>query len=558
MESLQKRNMERWLFISLTVLTAVGAVRADFAFGPPQNLGLAVNSSSAEGAISVSADGLEMYFLSNRPAGLGYEDLWVSTRRDVDDPWGPPVNLGPPVNSSYRESYPSVSADGLTLYFSDYFYGPDRPGGVGGHDLWTATRTSHIDSWEEPTNMGAVINSPADEEAPTISHDGLTLIFSSERPGTRGFDDLWTCTRPTTQDPWSQPVNLGPVVNSNSYELNGELSSDGLVLFFESDRPGGLGGYDIWMTRRKSRHDSWAPPVNLGPPVNTVGEDGLGTVSADGKTLYFAGDRPGGWGSWDMWQIEILPIVDFNGDGSLDGGDLLVMAENWGTSEQLCDIGPMPWGDGIVDVEDLKILAEHLFEEVDDPTLIAHWPLDEVQGDIAYNDASDCDGTLIGGPIWQSEGGMMGGALQFDGIDDYVSTDPALYKVGDKFSVVGWIKGGAVGQVILSQKGAANWLCIDMSAGTLMTELTMAGRNGRALGSETVITDGKWHRIGFVWDGSCRRLYVDGVTVAEDTHDNLDISSNGLHFGTGENMEPGSFFSGLIDEVRIYSRAVSP
>ena len=91
-----------------------------------------------------------------------------------------------------------------------------------------------------------------------------------------------------------------------------------------------------------------------------------------------------------------------------------------------------------------------------------------------------------------------------------------------------------------------------------MTELTMTGRNGSSLGSEAVITDGNWHRIGFIWDGSYRRLYVDGVIVAEDVQDNLDISVNGLYFGTGKTMEPGTFFSGLIDEIRIYNRAISP
>jgi hypothetical protein len=91
-----------------------------------------------------------------------------------------------------------------------------------------------------------------------------------------------------------------------------------------------------------------------------------------------------------------------------------------------------------------------------------------------------------------------------------------------------------------------------------MTELTASGRNGRSLGSEAIITDGHWHRIGFVWDGSYRTLYVDGIVVAEDTQDNLDISVNGLYFGTGKAMESNTFFSGLIDDIRIYNRAVSP
>jgi len=91
-----------------------------------------------------------------------------------------------------------------------------------------------------------------------------------------------------------------------------------------------------------------------------------------------------------------------------------------------------------------------------------------------------------------------------------------------------------------------------------MTELTNAGRSGDPLLSETTITDGQWHRIGLVWDGSNRTLYVDGVAVAQDMQNGLESPSNGLYIGTGNAMAPGTFFSGLIDDVRIYSRVVTP
>jgi len=218
----------------------------------------------------------------------------------------------------------------------------------------------------------------------------------------------------------------------------------------------------------------------------------------------------------------------------------------------------MPWGDGIVDVQDLIVLAEHLFEEVKDPTLIAHWALDETEGDIASDSANDNDGTVYGEPAWQPEGGMVDGALQLDGIDDYVSTPFVLNPADGKFSVLVWIQGGAPGQVVLSQIGGANWLLADPVAGNLMTELKGSGRGAAELLSQTVITDGNWHRIGLVWDGSHRTLYVDDIVVAEDTQDGLEGSENGLYIGTGKAMEPGSFWSGLIDDVRIYNRVVIP
>ena len=91
-----------------------------------------------------------------------------------------------------------------------------------------------------------------------------------------------------------------------------------------------------------------------------------------------------------------------------------------------------------------------------------------------------------------------------------------------------------------------------------LTELISAGRAATLLQSQAVTTDGNWHRIGSVWDGLCRTLYVDGVAVAEDAQDGLKNAGNGLYIGTGKAMAPGTYFSGLIDDVRIYNRAVSP
>lgn len=123
---------------------------------------------------------------------------------------------------------------------------------------------------------------------------------------------------------------------------------------------------------------------------------------ADGRWLYFSDAwwnssqdvRPGGYGIDDLWKAPIIPIVEFNGDGIVDSADMCIMIDHWGTNNKLCDIGPMPWGDGIVDIEDLRILAEYLFEGISDPTLVAHWALDEAEGATAYDTAADCDGTL--------------------------------------------------------------------------------------------------------------------------------------------------------------------
>ena len=305
--------------------------------------------------------------------------------------------------------------------------------------------------------------------------------------------------------------------------------------------------------------DIWTKGLDI--PVTTAG---LTTNVVDGKIYVMGGaTAPHDNENWILTSAvyESDIIVDFNGDGIVDVKDVVILTDHWGENYSLCDIGPTPLGDGIVDVEDLKVLAEHLFEEVDDPTLIAHWPLDEVQSAIAYNGAADCDGTLMGGPVWQPDGGMVAGALQFDGMDDYVSTDPVLNPSDGKFSVVAWIVGGAPGQAVLSQADGANWLCTDSVEGYLITELKASGRSAAGpLLSQTVITDGEWHRMALVWDGSCRHLYVDGVEVAKDTAplSALEDAYSGLYFGVGSTLAPGTFFSGLIDDMRIYNRAVKP
>jgi hypothetical protein len=243
------------------------------------------------------------------------------------------------------------------------------------------------------------------------------------------------------------------------------------------------------------------------------------------------------------------------------------MVDHWGEDYPLCDIGPMPWGDGIVDIEDMKVLAEYLFKAVSDPTLIAHWPLDEAQGSIAYDSSADCDGVLIGEPVWQPDGGVVAGALQLDGVDDYVSTDFVLNPADGKFSVFAWMKGGVPGQVIVSQERGMSWLMADPTDGALRTNLRtpeVTGRNTKPAGPPlicpTVVTDGDWHRIGFVWDGSCRHLYVDGAEVATDATplSELESAEGGLYFGVGSTLASGTFFSGLIDDIRIYNRAISP
>ena len=346
---------------------AAEVANADFTFGSPTNLGPTINSSSNDAGASISADGLTLFFDSDRPGGSGSSDLWVATRKAIDEDWGEPVNLGPIMNTVYEESDSSISADGLSLLFAS-----DHPGGSGDFDLWVARRNTTDQDWGVPLNLGPIVNSEYEDYGPGISADRLSLYFSSNRPGTYGGPDLWVTTRTTVNGDWGEPVNLGPTVNSSLWEARPKLSADGLTLFFGSNQLDGSDLCDIYMTTRETTQGAWGTPVKLGPSINSPDDEDWPCISTDGRTLLFESDRPGGSGAWDLWQVPVLPVVDFNGDGIVDCADMSIMVDHWHTDEPSCDIGPTPFGDGIVDIQDLIVLAEYLTKQVVDPNLVAH------------------------------------------------------------------------------------------------------------------------------------------------------------------------------------------
>jgi hypothetical protein len=356
-------NCHRKKVVLVGIVAAIvfggGNANADYIFGTPTSIGWGPSSSP-----SVSTDHLSLY-VTSFGFGFGDFDIWVHTRETIHDDWPDPVNLGPTINTTRSdEGHADISADGLTLFFVSR-----RPGGHGYADIWLTTRPTTDEPWSEPVNLGPTINGPYWDSGPSVSTDGLSLFFRSDRPGGYGDSDIWVSTRETINDPWSEPANLGPIVNSPSGDFAPDISSDGLKLLFDSGRPGGHGGRDIWLTRRTTIDAPWSEPVNLGPIVNTSPLDWRACISADDSILYFCSDRPGGVvGAWDLWQASVIPIVDFNGDGIVDCADMCIMVDHWGEYYPLCDIGPTPLGDGIVDVQDLTVLAEHLFEDMNDPT----------------------------------------------------------------------------------------------------------------------------------------------------------------------------------------------
>ena len=235
----------------------------DGSWGPRQHLGDTINTKFLEGAPSLTPDGRVMYFTSNRPGGGGGTDIWVSRRENPNDDfgWEAPEHLAcdfslkPGPNSASNDAAPWIFPEGqggmTTLYFDS-----NRPGGPGpfddpalahnGNDIWASTLQR--DGTFGPAALVANVNTPSPDRKPSISRNGLVMFLTSSRPGTLGLMDLWVSTRPMKSAPWSTPVNLGPVVNSTGNEAGPAISTNGKDLYFQSVRAGGFGAYDLYVT----------------------------------------------------------------------------------------------------------------------------------------------------------------------------------------------------------------------------------------------------------------------------------------------------------------------
>jgi hypothetical protein len=267
-------------------------------WSPPANLGPIVNTASADGCLFVSKDELALYLTSNRPGGYGGFDLYVSQRNSVSDPWGPPQNLGATVNSASNDICPRLTNDGHTMFLTS-----SRPGGCGGQDLYVSRRHDKRDNfgWAPPVNLGCTVNTAAEDFTSSfIEDDGgpAALYFSSTRPGGAGGSDIYVSV--LAGDGTFGPAAAVPELNTPSDDQRPTVRKDGLEIIFESTRPGSLAN-DLWVSTRPSQASPWSPPVHLGLTLNSASIEFAPTISFDRLTLYFVSDRPGGQGSLDIY-----------------------------------------------------------------------------------------------------------------------------------------------------------------------------------------------------------------------------------------------------------------
>jgi Tol biopolymer transport system component len=270
---------------ALIIFIAVTCAFADWQ--APVNLGSNVNSGDPDSDPALSEDGLTLYFCSKRGGGFGDYDIWSSVYSGGS--WQPANNLGGNINSATTEAEPGFyQSTNPELYFSS-----PREGTYGFADIWISWYISG--SWTTPSNAGPVINSVLSDGEPALIHGPTTMFFSSKRDGGYGGYDMYASIY---SGGWQTPVNLGAGVNTDANEYGPTVTADGETLYFGSDRAGGYGGYDLYVA---TFDGSWGGVENVGPVVNTSDVEAHPFISADGYDLYFTSNRPGGFGSTDIW-----------------------------------------------------------------------------------------------------------------------------------------------------------------------------------------------------------------------------------------------------------------
>ncbi len=287
-------------FLAMALLVAATGAAAKLGdWSAPVNLGPVVNSPFLDQGPAISPDGLALYFNSNRPGGLGGDDIWVARREKESDPWGTPFNLGAPVNTPFDERVPAFSRDARTLFLAS-----SHPDGFGVRDVWMSQRQDPDDDfgWGPLVNLGSNVNTAADEAGSALFEHGddAVLIFNSARPGPpgTGLFDLYVSVR--DDDGSFGPATLIAELSTPLVEARPTISRDGREIFFTRG-PTTAGPFDLWTATRENRRDPWSEATDLGPVVNSVANDVRPWLSRDARTLFFDSARAGGSGAADLW-----------------------------------------------------------------------------------------------------------------------------------------------------------------------------------------------------------------------------------------------------------------
>jgi tetratricopeptide (TPR) repeat protein len=268
----------------------------------PVNLGDSINTADDEYWPSITVDGQTLMFTRQISTGRSnpktQEDFYISHL--YNQKWAKAKNAGYPLNTSQNEGAQTLSSDGRYMYFTAC----ERPDGLGKCDIYYSSFDGK--NWSLPVNIGPPVNTKAWESQPSISANGRMLFFTSNRPGGIGGMDLWYSIL-SDAGSWKTPVNLGKVINTEGDEMSPFIHFDGKTLYFSSNGRTGMGGSDIYFSKMND-DTTWTEPVNLGYPINTFNDEAGLIIDAGGKMAYFSSKRDEARGK-DIFSFNVYESV---------------------------------------------------------------------------------------------------------------------------------------------------------------------------------------------------------------------------------------------------------
>ncbi|MFZ4400791.1 MAG: OmpA family protein [Bacteroidales bacterium] len=266
------------------------------------NMGGNVNSENNEYLPAITADEQTLIITVARPkdeqstTGSNIEeDFYICHKKNGE--WTKAEPIGSPLNTHGNEGAQCISPDGQVIYFTAC----NRDDGYGSCDIYSSNKIGN--TWTVPVNLGPIVNTTTWESQPSISSDGKTLYFTSARSGGKGGMDIWK-TIMDDKGKWCLPINLGDSINTKYDDVSPFIHPDNQTLYFSSDGRLGMGGKDIYYSRKNVKGE-WAKPLNIGYPINTYADETSLVVNAKGELAFFSSNKPGGYGKLDLYSFEL-------------------------------------------------------------------------------------------------------------------------------------------------------------------------------------------------------------------------------------------------------------